>query len=133
MPRSTVTTTHQEVVGGLDRSTPHFQHAVPATTGTDTKLGQLKVTIVQSIVPKASGALSDHKVVDAGEGVDVHHATILVHRAGPAVITQHHTISVVVGIGGEFVARLDVHPSARSGRVTDPEGVSRQVARVAEV
>ena len=87
LTRSAVTSTHQEVVGGLDRPTPHLQHAVATATGTDTKLRQLKITIVQPIVPEAADALSDHEIINAGRGVDIHHTAVLIHRSSPSVIT----------------------------------------------
>ena len=84
---SAVRPARQEVVGGLDRPTPHLQHAVATATGTNTKLRQFKVTIVQPIVPEASRALSDHEIINAGRGVNIHHTAVLIHRSSPSVIT----------------------------------------------
>ena len=133
LTRSAVTAADQEVVGGLDRPAPHFQHAIAATTGTDTKLGQLKVTVVQSIVPKASGALSDHEIINAGRGVDIYHTTVLIHRSGTTIITQHHSVPVGISKRGKFVTSLDVDSSPCPSHVTDPQGIGRKVSSVTEV
>ena len=80
-----------------------------------------------------SGALSDHEVVDAGRGVDVHHTTVLIHRSGTAVITQHHPVPIGIGQGGDLVAGLDVDSSSCPSHVTDPQGIGRKVSGVTKV
>ena len=77
---------------------------------------------------EASGALSDHEVVDAGRGVDIHYTTVLIHRSCTTVITQHHPVPIGIGQRGDLVTSLDVDSSSCPSHVTDPQGIGRKVS-----